>query len=345
MFPAEALANALVARGIAVDLVSDDRAAVYADSFPAKLHQISSGTVTGSGIFGKIRGIMHLMSGTRQALSLISRLRPAAVVGFGGYPTVPPVYAATIRRIPTIIHEANAVMGRANRFLGPRVSRIATGFPLKDQKWASKTVVTGNPVRQPVLEAAMVPYPPLRPGDAMNLLVFGGSQGARVMGEIVPGAIGRLSTEQRARLLVTQQARDDDASRVREAYAALGVRAVVEPFFRDLPMRIATAHLVVSRSGASTCAELAVIGRPSILVPLPGSIDQDQAANAQILKDAGAATVQPQTGFTEEWLTGELARYLENPESLAESAMKARSVAVSDAADRLADLVIATAGL
>ena len=330
LFPAESLANALIARGAHVDLVSDDRASIYADKFPAKLHEVTSGTVTGGGLLGKVKGALLLVKGTSEALKLIGRLRPQIVVGFGGYPTVPPVYAATMRHIPTILHEQNAVMGRANRFLAGRVTRIATGFPLKDSARAAKSVVVGNPVRPPVLAAAEVAYTPLQAGGMLNLCVFGGSQGARVMSEVVPPAIAMLSGEDRAR--------------VEKAYELMGVAAEVNPFFRDMPARIAASHLVISRSGASTVAELSVIGRPSILVPLPGSLDQDQAANARVLANAGGAMVQMQPGFTPEWLAGELARLLKNPTELTDMAAGARSVALPDAAERLADLVFATAG-
>lgn len=342
LFPAESLANALIARGAQVDLVSDDRAAIYAERFPAKLHQVTSGTVTGQGLFGRLKGALAIAAGTRQALKLMDRLKPDVVVGFGGYPTVPPVYAATMRRIPTLIHEQNGVMGRANRFLAGRVTGIATGFPLKDETHAAKSTVVGNPVRPPVLEAATVPFPPLGPHDKLHLLIFGGSQGARVMSEIVPPAIALLPAEMRARLTIVQQAREEDRERVAKAYALMGVAADVSPFFKDMPARIAASHLVVSRSGASTVAELSVIGRPSILVPLPGSLDQDQAANARVLADAGGAIVQMQSGFTPDWLAGEIGKAMANPQDLAESAAKARSVAMPDAAERLADLVFAT---
>ena len=344
LFPAESLANALIARGAHVDLVSDDRASIYADKFPAKLHEVTSGTVTGGGLLGKVKGALLLVKGTSEALKLIGRLRPQIVVGFGGYPTVPPVYAATMRHIPTILHEQNAVMGRANRFLAGRVTRIATGFPLKDSAHAAKSVVVGNPVRPPVLAAAEVAYTPLQAGGMLNLCVFGGSQGARVMSEVVPPAIAMLSGEDRARISLAQQAREEDRARVEKAYELMGVAAEVNPFFRDMPARIAASHLVISRSGASTVAELSVIGRPSILVPLPGSLDQDQAANARVLANAGGAMVQMQPGFTPEWLAGELARLLKNPTELTDMAAGARSVALPDAAERLADLVFATAG-
>ena len=343
LFPAEALANVLVARGAEVHLVSDDRAAAYAGSFPAPLHQVTSGTVTGKGFIGRLMGALKLAQGTRQCLKLIDRLKPDIVVGFGGYPTVPPVYAATMRKVPSLIHEQNAVMGRANRYLAGRVTAIATGFALKDETHAAKSTVVGNPVRPPVLEAADVPFQPVAPGGALNLLVFGGSQGARVMSDVVPPALALLSPEDRGRIHLVQQAREEDRERVEKAYRLMGVGAEVSPFFKDMPARIAASHLVVSRSGASTVAELSVIGRGAILVPLPGSLDQDQAANAAVLADVGGAILQRQGGFTPEWLAETLAGMLAGPEQLAKMAARARSVAMPDASERLADLVFATA--
>lgn len=340
LFPAEALANVLIARGCHVDLASDDRAAQYADRFPARLHQVTSGTVTGGGFLGRLKGAIAIARGTRQCLRLIGELKPGVVVGFGGYPTVPPVYAATMRNIPTVIHESNAVIGRANKYLASRVTRIAVGFPLRENAWGDKTVVTGNPVRPPVLEAAGLPFPAM---DRLRLLVTGGSQGARVMSEVVPAALALMPAEVRGSIRLVQQARAEDLDRVADIYRTLGVDADLQPFFKDLPARIAGAHLVIGRAGASTCAELAVIGRAAILVPLPGSIDQDQAANAQVLANAGAATVQKQADFTPEWLAGELVKACGELPALEVAAKKARAVAVPDAAERLADLVFEAA--
>jgi len=343
LFPAEALATVLKSRGAEVHLVSDDRAAAYAESFPAPLHQVTSGTVTGKGLLGRFIGALKLAKGTKECLSLIDRLKPDVVVGFGGYPTVPPLYAATMRKVPTIIHEQNGVMGRANRYLASRVTRIATGFPLRDDAHAAKASVVGNPVRPPVLAAAAVPFRPLVPGDRFSLLVFGGSQGARVMSDVVPAALALLSHAERERISLVQQARGEDLTRVMQAYSDLGMAVDAQPFFKDMPARIAAAHLVVCRSGASTVAELSVIGRPSILVPLPGSLDQDQAANAAVLADAGGAVLQQQDGFTPDWLATTLREVMAEPQRLAAMAAAARSVAVPDASERLADLVFATA--
>jgi UDP-N-acetylglucosamine--N-acetylmuramyl-(pentapeptide) pyrophosphoryl-undecaprenol N-acetylglucosamine transferase len=259
---------------------------------------------------------------------------------------VPPVLAAAWRRIPTLIHDSNAVIGRANRLLAPRVTAIATAFPdifSAEPALAAKATLTGNPVRPAVVAAAATPYPaPLQP---LHLLVFGGSQGARIMADIVPQAVGWLEAAIRTRLAIVQQAREEDVSRVREAYGRLTVAAEVAPFFPDLPARMASSHLVVSRSGASTVAELAAIGRPSILVPLPHALDQDQFANAGVLEGAGGAIRLVQSDFTPQRLAAEIAALAASPQRLAAMADAARSIGRLDAADRLADLVLKVAGM
>jgi UDP-N-acetylglucosamine--N-acetylmuramyl-(pentapeptide) pyrophosphoryl-undecaprenol N-acetylglucosamine transferase len=277
---------------------------------------------------------------------LLRQLQPAAVVGFGGYPTVPPLLAAALRGIPTIIHEQNAVMGRANRFLAGRVTAIATGFrglSLPEEKLAAKTTWVGNPVRPAVILASSTPYAPPVLSGPLRLLVFGGSQGARVMAEVVPPAIRQLEPALWARLHIVQQARDEDLDAVRKAYADLKVSAEVAPFFSDLPARMAASHLVISRSGASTVAELSAIGRPSILVPLPNALDQDQMANAGMLQTAGGAIRLPQAEFTPSRLASEISALAAEPQRLAAMAAGARTAGTLDAADRLADLVLRVA--
>jgi UDP-N-acetylglucosamine--N-acetylmuramyl-(pentapeptide) pyrophosphoryl-undecaprenol N-acetylglucosamine transferase len=288
-----------------------------------------------------------LGAGAVKAWGLLGRIKPAAVVGFGGYPTLPPLLAATLRRIPTVIHDANAVMGRANKMLAPRVTAIATSFPgmTLDARLAAKATFTGNPVRPMVLAAAAQPYAAPQPAGTLNLLVTGGSQGARVMADVVPPAIERMAAALRARLLITQQARGEDEARVRDTYARLGAKAEVAPFFSDLPARIAASHLIVSRSGASTVAELAAIGRPAILVPLPHALDQDQLANANVLAKAGGAIVLKQDDFTPERLAAEIAALAADPGSLSAMAAGAKSAGVLDAAERLADLVLRVANV
>ena len=348
LFPAEALSVALARRDIRVQLATDARATRYGGTFPAEaVHVIASETVRGRTPLALARTAIMLGRGFAQAWRLIGRIAPAAVVGFGGYPTLPPVLAATLRRVPTVIHDANAVIGRANRLLSSHVTAIATSFPgvLADAPaLAAKATHTGNPVR-PAVIAAAVPYvAPLGTGD-LRLLVTGGSQGARVMADVVPAAVARLAPELRQRLRIVQQARAEDEARVRTAYQRLGIVAEVASFFADLPARAAHAHLVVSRAGASTVAELAAIGRPAILVPLPGALDQDQLANATVLAKAGGAIVLIQDAFTPERLAEETSALAGAPDRLAAMAAGAKAAGSLDAADRLADLVMKVAGL
>ncbi len=285
LFAAEALAEALSRRGIAVALATDDRAERYGKTFPARdIHVIASATVRGRNPLSLARTAAMLGIGTMQGLRLLTRMRPAAVVGFGGYPTIPPVLAATLRKIPTVIHEQNAVMGRANRFLAPRVDAIATSFAGvldREGKLNAKATRTGNPVRPAVIAAAATPYAAPDTTGPIRLVVFGGSQGARIM----------------------------------------------------------AGHIVVARSGASTVAELAAIGRPAILVPLPHALDQDQSANAGVLERAGGAMRLRQDDFTPDRLAAEITALASAPQKLVAMAAAARSQGATDAAERLADLV------
>jgi UDP-N-acetylglucosamine--N-acetylmuramyl-(pentapeptide) pyrophosphoryl-undecaprenol N-acetylglucosamine transferase len=344
LFPAEALATTLKRLQVRTVLVTDGRVDEMTGTFPAEsVITIPSGTPSVGSLLDKAGAAIQLGRGFLAATSFLRRLRPDCIVGFGGYPTVPPLMAAAMLSIPTIIHEQNGVVGRANRFLMRRVSAIATGFAQVGglpSDLASKTYHTGNPIRPAVLTAAGRPFSAPEPGGTLRLLVFGGSQGARVMSDVVPAAIVSLAPEERARLHVTQQARPEDIDSVRRRYAEAGIKAEIEAFFSDLPARIAGSHLVVSRSGASTVAELAAIGRPSILVPLPGAIDRDQAANARSLAAIGAAIVIPQPDFTPKRLATELRVRLDEPTCLTEAAAAAKSAGITDASERLAAIVM-----
>ncbi|HEY7459176.1 MAG TPA: undecaprenyldiphospho-muramoylpentapeptide beta-N-acetylglucosaminyltransferase [Xanthobacteraceae bacterium] len=349
LFPAEALATVLAQRGIAVELATDKRAAVFAKSFPARhVHVLPADTVRGRDPLSLARTAWRLSFGTMRGLWLLLRSRPVAVVGFGGYPTVPPILAAVLVRVPRVVHEQNAVMGRANRVLASRATVIATGYPKifsEAPRLAAKAVHVGNPVRTAVREAAKVVYePPLQRG-ALRLVVFGGSQGARIMSEVVPAAIEFLPPTMRGRVEIVQQCRAEDLDEARAAYSRLDVKADVATFFADLPAKVAAAHLVIARSGASTVAELAAIGRPAILVPLPHALDQDQLANAAALAAAGGALLIRQSDFTAERLGRELETLLADPSKLSAMAAAARKVGRVDAAERLADEVMRVAGL
>jgi len=349
LFPAEALAAALAERGVAVELATDTRATRYGGTFPARaVHVIPSATLRGRNPLAYARTGAVLGFGVAKAYLLLGRLRPAAVIGFGGYPSIPAVLAASLRGIPSLIHEQNAVLGRANKLLAPRVTAIATSFPGVldgEPAIAAKAAHTGNPLRPAVIAATNVPYAPPEAEGPLHLLVFGGSQGARIMADIVPPTVERLDAAVRARLMIVQQARDEDISRVRDIYQRLDVVAEVAPFFPDLPARIAAAHLVVSRSGASTVAELAAIGRPAILVPLPHALDQDQLANATILMNAGGAVLLRQDAFTPERLASEITSLAADPARLAAMVAGARSAGAPEAGARLADLGMRVASL
>ena len=332
-----------------VRLATDARALRYSGLFSKDMIDVvPSETVRGRSPWSLATTGIKLVAGTAVALNLIRRLKPAAVVGFGGYPTLPPLMAARLLGVPGVIHDANAVLGRANRFLSRHVSAIATSLPGvldRDPALAGKTVTVGTPMRPAILEAAAVNYVPPEAGGPLRLLVVGGSQGARVMSDIVPSAIERLEPALWRRLILTQQVREEDMTRVRAVYDRLKIDAELAPFFTDLPARLASNHLVVSRSGAGTVAELAAIGRPSILVPLPGSIDQDQFANAGVLAQAGGALRIAQAEFTADRLAAEISSLAAEPARLTTMAASARTVGRLDAAERLADLVVKVAGI
>jgi UDP-N-acetylglucosamine--N-acetylmuramyl-(pentapeptide) pyrophosphoryl-undecaprenol N-acetylglucosamine transferase len=341
LFPAEALGVELIRRGLRVRLVTDARALRYSGLFTSDdIDVVPSETVRGRSLTALLRTVFTLGHGTLVAVRLIRRLKPAAVVGFGGYPTLPPLIAARFLGVPGIIHDANAVLGRANRFLSRRVNAIATSLPGvldRDPGLAGKTVTVGT--------AAAVPFAQPEPNGPLRILVVGGSQGARVMSDIVPGAIEKLEPMLWSRLVLTQQVRKEDMGRVRAIYERRKINAELAPFFTDLPARLASSHLVISRSGAGTVAELAAIGRPSILVPLPGAIDQDQFANAGVLAKVDGALRIPQEQFTPDRLAAEISSFAAEPARLTAMAAAARGVGRLDAAERLADLVVKVAGI
>jgi UDP-N-acetylglucosamine--N-acetylmuramyl-(pentapeptide) pyrophosphoryl-undecaprenol N-acetylglucosamine transferase len=349
LFPAEALGVELIRRGLRVRLATDARAVRYSGLFSKDtIDVVPSATVRGRTPWSLAHTGAMLAAGMAVSLNLMRQLKPAAVVGFGGYPTLPPLLAAKLLGIPGIIHEANAVLGRANRFLSSRVSAIATSLPGvldRDPALAGKTTTVGTPMRPLILAASAVKFISPEPTGPFRLLVVGGSQGARVMSDIVSPAIERLEPALWSRLVLTQQVRDEDMARVRAVYDRLKINAELAPFFADLPARLASNHLVISRSGAGTVAELGAIGRPSILVPLPGSIDQDQFANAGVLAQANGALRIPQSEFTPERLAAELTALAADPARLATMATAARTVGRLDAAERMADLVMKVANI
>jgi UDP-N-acetylglucosamine--N-acetylmuramyl-(pentapeptide) pyrophosphoryl-undecaprenol N-acetylglucosamine transferase len=349
LFPAEALGVELIKRGYRVRLVTDDRALRYSGLFTRDMIDVvASETARGRNPLQLAYATLTLAMGAFGAFNLIRREKPVAVIGFGGYPTLPPLIAARFAGVPGIIHDANAVLGRANRFLSRHVRAIATSLPGvldRDPALSAKTTTVGTPMRPAVLAAAATSYMPPEATGPFRLLVVGGSQGARIMSDIVPPAIEKLEPSLWGRLVLTQQVRDEDTARVRAVYERLKIRAELAPFFTDLPARLASNHLVISRSGAGTVAELAAIGRPSILVPLPGAIDQDQFANAGVLSQAGGSLRIAQSDFTPDRLAAEISALAADPACLAAMASAARGAGRLDAAERLADLVAKVAGI
>ncbi|MBB3263442.1 UDP-N-acetylglucosamine--N-acetylmuramyl-(pentapeptide) pyrophosphoryl-undecaprenol N-acetylglucosamine transferase [Azospirillum sp. OGB3] len=343
-FPAEALARELLARGEAVALVTDKRGQAFGDSLPeVTVHRIRS-AAPGGNLLAKMNAAWQMGLGLLGANALMRHLKPAAVVGFGGYPSVPTVYAAAQGRVPVMLHEQNAVLGRANRMLAAAARRIAVAFPevasVKEEH-RSRLVRTGNPVRPAIAAQRDAAYAVPAPGGPVRILVMGGSQGARVFSEVIPEALGRLPADLRARIHLAQQCRPEDLEAARRSYAGMGLGGLeLESFFRDVPDRLAACHLAVTRAGASTIAELTCIGRPAILVPYPHAMDDHQTANARQLAAAGAAWVMAQPDFTADALAARLTALLESPDALTAAAQAAHGWGMADAARRLADAVL-----
>ncbi len=347
-YPAEALAGELLARGKKVVFITDKRSHAYVSAASevftkVDVHTIRSGTM-GKKVAGKILGGGSLLVGMAQAVLLLRKLRPGVVIGFGGYPSFPAVFAACKLGIPALIHEQNAVLGRANRLLAGKVQRIATSFPVTRMigpEDCHKVIVTGNPVRAAIRALHQVPYPELQAEGTMQLLITGGSQGASVFSRVVPEALAKLPVAMRARIRLDQQCRPEDLDSARTAYTQLGVSANLATFFSDIPARLAASHLVIARSGASTIAELAASGRPGILVPYPNSMDNHQYYNAEAFEDAGGGWVMEQEGFTASSLSVRLEAFLGLPSTLANAGAGARAMGRIDAAKDLADAALA----
>ncbi len=342
LFPAEALAHELIARDWQVHLLTDKRAEKFTGQFPAeKIHIVRSATFASKNPIAIIRTLIELLKGYGQSRRLITQYEPQAIVGFGGYPTLPPLFAARRADIPIVLQEQNAILGRANRSLASTAKAIAVGFPQVGASGdlANKTVVTGNPLRPPVNQAASRAYLAASEDDDFNLLIFGGSQGAHFFSVVLPEALALITVAQRQRLRIVQQARPEDEQVLTEKYRQLGIVAEVSPFFDHMPMRIADSHLVICRAGASSVAELTAIGRPSILVPLPHSLDGDQAANAADLAGKKGAWIVPQVELSAEKLCTMLLKAMDDPDSLSQMAATAKLAAMPNAAEQLAELV------
>jgi UDP-N-acetylglucosamine--N-acetylmuramyl-(pentapeptide) pyrophosphoryl-undecaprenol N-acetylglucosamine transferase len=349
MFPAAALARELLSRGIQPVLVTDKRAGGFGPELAEQVetHQIAAAGFAGGDLIAKARSVAQLALGYLQARRIVARTKPAVAVAFGGYAALPTGLAAAHKGVRLVLHEQNAVLGRANRMLATRADAIATSFPDVrgfGEAASARVVLTGNPVRETIQAIGRKPSAVADETGPLRLLVTGGSQGARVFNELVPDAVARLPEGIRRRLQVTQQVRGSDTSSVRAAYDATGVEAELKTFFDDLPERLARAHLLICRSGASTTTELAAAGRPAILVPYPFAADDHQTANAEALAQAGGGWLMPQNSLTPDALAERLRSLFETPSLLTRAAAGALSFAQPDSAKRLADLALDVRG-
>jgi len=344
MFPAEALATELLRRGCRVDLITDERGQGFGNRLPdVSVHHVAAGGVAGKGLIPKVKNIARLALGYLQCRKLIKRLDPIVTVGFGGYPSVPPLLAAQQREIRTVLHEQNAVAGRANRFLMKRASKVALSFDkvrFFEDLGSDKAMVTGNPVRPAISALANQAYRAPRGFEPVNLLIFGGSLGARSFSRHIPAGVALISPELRNRLKIVQQCRAEDLADVAAAYKSTGIEVELKSFFDDMPQRLATAHLIVSRAGASTVTELTAAGRPSLMIPLPGSIDDHQLANARALEGPGAGWVLTESAMSPASIAERLTTILSHPDRLDLAAAAAKKLGRRDAAERLADVVM-----
>lgn len=345
MFPAEALARALIARGIRVALLTDQRGQAFGENLPSvEIYRIRASRLPRYAL-DRLRAIIEMGLGGLEARRLLRSLKPAAVVGFGGYPSIPTVFAASLAKIPIVLHEQNALLGRANRRLASRAQAIATSFAKVTYMPATaQTVLIGNPVRQGVLAVRDIPYAAPAVDGPLSILVTGGSQGARIFSEVVPPAVALLPSELRARLKVVQQCRPEDLDTVTAEYRAAGVDAELSTFFNDVPARLASCHLAIARSGASTVAELGVTGRPAILVPYPFATDDHQTSNAEAFAQGGGGWVISQRILTPKFLADRIVALAARPDTLSRAAEAAKQEGRPDAADQFAELVISQIG-
>jgi UDP-N-acetylglucosamine--N-acetylmuramyl-(pentapeptide) pyrophosphoryl-undecaprenol N-acetylglucosamine transferase len=348
LFPAQALAGELARRNHRVVLMTDDRGHNYAQTFPqAEIVTVPSATFADRGQVGKAFAVMRLARGALSAFVALGRIKPAVVVGFGGYPALPTMFAAARRGVPSVIHEQNAILGRVNRWLSPAVTRIASSFSKMkhlDPILAPRVTMTGNPVR-PAILASVRPYVAPKADGPFKLLVFGGSQGARVFSTLVPEAVGKLPEALRQRVQIVQQCRAEDLEAARARYMAIGLQPTLAPFISDMGDRLAAAHLVISRAGASTVTELEIVGRPSLLIPYPFAMDDHQTANANEIAASGAGWMVAEAGLTAEILAGKITELANAPAMLSDAAAKAAGLGRPQAAVALADLVESVGGL
>jgi len=343
MFPAQALSEIMLQKGWRVTLSTDERGAGYATAFPDAVERrvVQASTLARGGLKAKLAAPFLIAAGVFSAIRSMRTDRPDVVLGFGGYPAFPAMAAAWWLRLPRMIHEQNGVLGRVNRVFATRVQTVACSVWPTELPRGANAVHTGNPVRSAIRARANAPYAAPRNSDEIRLLVIGGSQGASILSSVVPLALAHLPRALKDRIHVSHQARKADHDVVANCYDQAGLRADIRPFFTDVPERLEAAHLVISRSGASSVADISVVGRPSVLVPLAIAIRGEQLANARGLEGAGAAIVLQESAFDAAKLTGLLADLLTDSNKLAEMAAAAHSVARPDAVDRLAEQVLA----
>jgi UDP-N-acetylglucosamine--N-acetylmuramyl-(pentapeptide) pyrophosphoryl-undecaprenol N-acetylglucosamine transferase len=342
MIPAHALAAELKARGHGVLLITDERGARFPGLFDGvPVHILPAGRL-GGGPLGWLKAAGAVMKGRAQAKRLYREHAPDAVVGFGGYPAFPSLLAASSRKIPTVLHEQNAVMGRVNRLLAGEAEAIGVAYDQIDRlkpAYCDKVVVVGNPVREEISRLGTMPFPAFDEAAPLKLLVTGGSQGASILGRVVPEGLGLLDPSLRRRLQVVQQCRPDDIERVRQRYAELGIPAELMTYIEDMAAKLGDCHLMIGRAGASTIAELTAAGRPAILIPFAAATDDHQTANAREMVKAGGARSIPQSGFTPDVLARQIEALAMDPVALNNAAARALSVGRPHAARDLADLV------
>lgn len=341
MFPAQALAEEMLHRGWSVSLSTDARGSGYASSFPNEVTRevVASATFARGGLLAKLWAPFRILSGVLATRRAMMRMGPACVAGFGGYPAIPAMAAAWWLGLPRLIHEQNGIPGRVNRLFAPRVDRVACAMWPTRLPAGSRAVHTGNPVRGSIAALIGAPYASPAEVEVLNVLVIGGSQGARILSDVVPAALALLPDDLRTRLRVTHQARQEDGTRVIAAYEKSRIEADVMAFISDVPERLVAAQLVISRAGASSISEISTIGRPSILIPYAAAMDDHQTANARVLHDAGAAEMISEEALTPQGLSAHIAAILQTDGRAARMADRALSAAVPDATQRLADLV------
>ena len=337
IFPAQSVASELLKRGHKVIFITDHRGNVFQNLPEVQTYHLLAESVTGRSVFGKAIAALKLLFGAGQAMKLLLKLKPDLVMGFGGYASIPTVLSAEMLRIPVILHEQNAILGRANRILAKGAKLIATSFPTVARIPSRiPSIHVGQPVRQPLLEKANSPYPS---DSDFNLLIFGGSQGARFLSKQLPNALMKLSPQEQSRITLMQQARPEDEEALRETYKEANFKSLtIQPFFQNMPELLANANLVIGRGGAGTLTEVMVVGRPLIVIPLPSAADDHQTANAKELEKVGGAWVIQEKDFDADQLYEKLKTFIQDPTILADAAQKAHELAILNAAERMANM-------